>query len=291
MKVFKGGGSEITNKKPARLIKSDYSQSAWRMKFKHAESFRHKLSEDLEELERQFPPSVQLVSWDGSTLKYRLVSHAPEKLEWSLTLGDSLHNYRSSLDALYYSIIMKLAERHGRAVGESIERALKFPINTNIKEFNATRGLADYGTDVLRDDLLLHQPFLNLEDEILIKGHPLEQLRELSNKDRHRQLNVVQTFLNDYTLFHSAGIEVTSGRRITQRGLPNEYLFEFDVANGQVTDNIDFIPRFTTGIVPIDGALPHNSAQNLLGLISGLIFDYMERLEYHLDHDLGNLLQ
>lgn len=278
-------------KNPVRITKADYSHMAWRMKFAHAEDFRHKLSTELEELDRVFPPSIQLVEWDGRTLRYRLTSHAPKRLEWSLTLGDCLHNYRSSLDALYFSIITNLAERHGREINESIETSLQFPIWTNSDKFELTKGLLKYGTTVLREDLLIHQPFLNFDDIALIQGQPLEQLRLLSNKDRHRQLNVVQTFLSDYTLFHSAGIEVTSGRRITQATTPNEYLFEFDVANGQKTDSIEFIPRFTTGVVPIDGTLPHNSVQNLLGLISGQVFDYIERLEYHLDHDLGDLLQ
>ena len=274
-----------------RITKGDYSNMAWRMKFAHAEGLRHKLNMELEELDRIFPPSIQLVDWDGRTLRYRLTSHAPKRLEWSLILGDCLHNYRSSLDALFFSIITKLAERHGREINESIETSLQFPIWTESHKFESTKGLMKYGTTVLREDLLTHQPFLNFEDFTLIQGQPLEQLRLLSNKDRHRQLNVVQTFLSDYTLFHSAGIEVTSGRRITKPATPNEYLFEFDVANGQKTDNIGFVPRFTTGVVPIDGTLPHNSVQNLLGLISGQVLDYIERLEFHLDNDLGDLLQ
>ena len=260
------------------------------MKFTHAEDFRNKLSVELEEIDRVFPPSIQLVEWDGRTLRYRLTSHAPKRIEWSLTLGDCLHNYRSSLDALYFSIITKLAERHRRKINKSLETSLQFPIWTKRHKFDSTKGLFRYGTTVLREDLLIHQPFLNLEDFALIQNHPLEQLRLLSNKDRHRQLNVVQTFLSDYTLFHSAGIEVKSSRRIAQAATQNSYLFEFDIANGRQTDQIDFIPRFTTGVVPVDGTLPQNSAQNLLGLISGQVFDYIERLEYHLDHDLGFLL-
>jgi hypothetical protein len=275
----------------ARITKGDYSQMAWRMKFAHAEDFRRELSFELEELDRVFPPSIQLVAWDGKTLKYQLTSHAPKKLEWSLTLGDCLHNYRSSLDSLYFSIITNLAERHGREINETMENSLQFPIWIDSQKFEMTRGLFKYGTTVLREDLLIHQPFLNFVDVTAIHNQPLEQLRLLSNKDRHRQLNVVQTFLSDYALFHSAGIEVTSGRRITHSATPNKYLFEFDVANGQETDNIEFIPTFTTGVVPVDGTLPQNSVQNLLGLISGQIFDYIERLEYHLDHDLGDLLQ
>ena len=63
-----------------------------------------------------------------------------------------------------------------------------------------------------------------------------------------------------------------------------------DVKNGKASDRIEFIPRFTTGVVPIEGTLPHNSVQNLLGLISGQILDYIEKLEFHIENDLGKLL-
>lgn len=284
------GGSQINNSSSVRLTKSDYSNMAWRMKFQHAEELRHHLSAQLSEVEQAFPPSIEQVSWDGNTLKYLLTSHAPMKLEWSLTLGDCLHNYRSALDALYFSIIQCLADRHGRELSEYMETSIQFPIWTEEKKFEGTKGLKEYGTSVLYDDLLVHQPFKNLEDFNLIESHPLEQLRLLSNKDRHRQLNPVQTILSDYSLFHMAGIEVVNGRRISNSAKPNEHLFEFDVRYGKATDNIQFIPRFTTGVSPVQGSLPHNSVENLLGLIGGQVFDYIEKLEYHLEHDLGELL-
>lgn len=245
---------------------------------------------ELEELERAFPPSIELVSWNGEVLKYKLTSHAPTKLEWSLTFGDCLHNYRSSLDALYFGVIKSLADRHQIAIDEEMETSIQFPICIKAKDFKNAKGLKTYGTDVFKEDLLLYQPFTHYKNMELRKAQPLEQLRLLSNKDRHRQLNIVQTFLSDYTLFHEAGLEVTSGRRITYRDKPNEYLFEFNVKNGKASDRIEFIPRFTTGVIPIEGTLPHNSVQNLLGLISGQIFDYIEKLEFHIENDLGKLL-
>lgn len=264
---------------------------AWRKKFAHAETYRTKLSDELDEIDRVFPPSIRLDFWDGKILKYELISRAPQRLESSLTLGDCLHNYRSSLDALYFSVIKCLADRHGRVMSEYMETSVQFPIWTDALKFETTKGLVEYGTTVLREDLLFHQPFKDLVSQDLIQSHPLEQLRLLSNKDRHRQLNLVQTVLSDYALFHEAGIQVTSGRRISRAERPNEYLFEFNVENGKTSDRIDFIPRFTMGVTHVDGVLPKNSVHNLLGLISGQIRDYIEKLEYHFEHDLGELLR
>jgi hypothetical protein len=282
---------EINQIIPSALTKSDYSDSAWWLKFNHAEEFRHKLSAELEEIEQAFPPSIELVSWDGKVLKYLLTSNSPTRLHWSLIVGDSLHNYRSALDALYFSVIKALAKRHAREIDRKVESNLHFPICSSAREFKSTAGLKKYGTTTLRDDLLIHQPFLRSDESKDIKNHPLELLRLLSNQDKHRQLNPIQTILSDYALFHDAGLQVVSGRKFTQMKTPNKYLFEFDVLNGKASDRIDFIPRFTTGVSLDENELPSNSIQNLLGLISGQIYDYLHKIEYHLEHDLGELIR
>ena len=274
------------------LSKRDYKSSSWRLKFNHAENYRRELNSLLDEMDRSFPPSIELESWNGKTIRYRITTHQKPELHWSLLLGDCLHNYRSSLDSLYFAIIFELAKRQQKEFTENFEHSIQFPIHKKELKFNELKEILEFGTDQLKEDLKTHQPFNNVDSnsenyDELLENHPLEQLRKLSNIDKHRQLNLVQSFMDDFALFHNQGIQIIRGRSLNIKHNPLQYIYEFDVEGGLPEDRIEIIPRFTLGIITPKGNLPRNSIQNVLALISGLISDYIHKLEYHLDNDLG----
>lgn len=273
------------------LSKADYSSSPWRQKYLRAEFLKNQLIEQLQQSASNFPPAVQLEKWDGKFLRYRLTVSERPVLNTSLVLGDSLHNYHSALDSLYFAVLNAVADRNGKTIPEQLQRKLSFPIWKSEDKFETTYGLLDFGNDALIEDLRRHQPFnsgINEIDQALgyAMNHPLEQLRELSNKDKHRTLNIVYTYLDDFALFHEAGIEVEEFRNLSNSSNPSEYIFEFKVKNGRPEQAIELIPKFLTGVSHIEGAAPTNSIQNMLGLISNLVFDYMNLIEYHFENEL-----
>lgn len=273
------------------ISKPDYSASPWRQKFSRAEHLRNQLIEKLQQSANKFPPAVQLKKWDGTILRYRLTVSETPVLETALVLGDCLHNYHSALDSLYFAVLNAIAKRSGKTIPEHVQRQLSFPIWKSEAKFASTYGLIDFGNEALIADLRRHQPFNSGISEIskaveYAANHPLEQLRELSNRDKHRTLNIVYTFLDDFALFHEAGIEVEEVRNLSDSSNSSEYLFEFKVRNGREEQVIELIPKFLTGVSHVEGMAPTNSIQNMLGLISNLVFDYMHLIEYHFENDL-----
>jgi hypothetical protein len=274
------------------LEKRDFSNSPWRQKFRRAEYFSQQLVDLLEASARQFPPAVNLEAWDGEILRYRLLVTERNNAESSIILGDCLHNYHSCLDSLYFGVINHLAKREGKNIPDWLNEKLSFPIWTDKSKFLETQGLVEFGNEVLINDLVRHQPFnIDLEEEKaaerFAENHPLNQLRVLSNKDKHRYLNIVYTYLDDFALFHSEGIEVEEAKNMSNLDTPMEYLFEFKVKNGNSEQEIHFIPKFLTGVSHKEGQAPSNSIQNMLGLISNYVMDYMNLIEYHFDNVLN----
>lgn len=101
--------------------------------------------------------------------------------EWSLLVGDALHNYRSALDALTW----ELAHLDGHEPTEAMARRIYFPIYTDEADFNkaARTSLATIPKDLLAR-LWAVQPFHAepVEDGIAVVLH------DLDIADKHRGL-------------------------------------------------------------------------------------------------------
>lgn len=116
---------------------------------------------------------------DGLFLS-RLVVAEPIPVEWSLIVGDAVHNMRSALD----QAVCRLAE----CTGAEVTNDHKFPIrDTEPLTERARRrwdaqleGVPDLAVEIIRRS----QPFAGPQESP--DQHALAALRELSNEDKHR---------------------------------------------------------------------------------------------------------
>jgi hypothetical protein len=117
-------------------------------------------------------------------------------VEWSVVIGDALHNMRSSLDALTYAISAKVLPN---ATNNQVNR-LQFPICDNFGLFAGEWcKRLPHLDNTIRAAFESLQPYSGSPRPL---GNPLERLRDLHNIDKHRHL--VLAFVN----LHSGNVGI-----------------------------------------------------------------------------------
>lgn len=141
-------------------------------------------------------PYIEL-AFDPQRAAHIVKCHMPAPLptEWSLVVGDVVHNARSALDALTY----ELAEKNlGREPSEKEAKATQFVITDDEASWDDQRKRwLKFVSEGARETMHSLQPF----HPIPKTGNPspvLSILRDLSNVDKHRHLNVVAGFGDNY---------------------------------------------------------------------------------------------
>lgn len=115
--------------------------------------------------------------------------HQTVPSDWSWIVGDILTNLRAALDHALHSVITS-----GAQLDEKILRRVQFPICDTEADFNnMTRAFRPFLSEAALDTLTEFQPY---GEE---PPHPLVWLRDLTNRDKHRALNIVTQVSTDYT--------------------------------------------------------------------------------------------
>jgi len=119
-------------------------------------------------------------------LKFRDVDVVPS--EWSVRVGDFLHNARTALDHLVWQLAL--------ANDATPDTSNQFPICLTPEEFaesmkrNRLRGVHEDDAQVIKETQpYAHEDFQGYSSDQLKIDQPLAILRELSNTDKHRVLN------------------------------------------------------------------------------------------------------
>lgn len=113
---------------------------------------------------------------------------------FSLMLGDVVQNLRNGLDHLVFA----LAKVYTCPLPEEVARKTQFPIIGD----ETSKGVPGFGSDMFRDNAVQMLQAINPKAKAAIerlqpyqcgrnfRSHPLWQLNELSNIDKHRMLHV-----------------------------------------------------------------------------------------------------
>ena len=159
-------------------------------------------------------------------LHWRLVLHVktlPPVAEWSLLLGDCIHNIRSALDAC----IWEFATRDGRTPPKP--RQVQFPIVDSEPRWAAARRdqLQTVPTEIAERVRIL-QPYTRPEHER--PRDALVLLQEFSNLDKHRSSIKVSMHIESY----KAGMTLDFGSlEAGERNVPpNVEYFEPEISDG-----------------------------------------------------------
>lgn len=130
-------------------------------------------------------PYELTVRFDQKRQHYVAALRAPKPLprDWSLRIGDILHNARSALDSLAYA----LAAKHlGRLPSDDEAEQIQFPI---VDAAGAWRRDSERWLDHLSPDATAAIEALQPYHRTTVRyGHPLSVLRDLTCIDKHRHI-------------------------------------------------------------------------------------------------------
>ena len=131
---------------------------------------------------------------DQRAIVYRVDRLIEVRDHWSLIVGDAVHNFRSALDHLAWQLALRYF--NGVTPSEAEARKIQFPIVYDKTEwFTATHRKFMLPADA--DKLEKFQPFNTPAG--FVGKHFLDGLREISNSDKHRILELI------YTVPHQVG--------------------------------------------------------------------------------------
>lgn len=128
-------------------------------------------------------------------LVWSIADPQPPNIEWGLVLGDILHNLRSALDHIAWSLVTA-GKRPPETLNGGEQNAVKFPICKIRSDFNeaikpASQKRHPCLPGVVRSQIALirrHQPYRAGERKAHL--HPLALLQQFSNDDKHRVLQL-----------------------------------------------------------------------------------------------------
>lgn len=164
------------------------------LKLMRAEEHLHALKSEVARF-REIEPYEEIKDRDSDpdALLLTIKARSFPQARWSVLIGDFIHNLRSALDLLANQLV-KAADNEPITEGRSSDRT-QFPIlnirpdaNRKKKGKAVIRGGVSESAAAIVDAL---QPY-TWDDPTL---HPLAIIREMSNKDKHRQVNVFLSFI------------------------------------------------------------------------------------------------
>jgi hypothetical protein len=137
---------------------------------------------------------------DSHCLVYFLSDPEPADREWSLILGDVLHNLRSALDHIAWTLVTE-GRRPPHALTGRQQAAVKFPICRTRERFNSAVKSCLPGVGRAHRALLRAvQPY---KGGRRVDYHPFAIVQKYSNEDKHRILPL--TFWRPFDAEHTLG--------------------------------------------------------------------------------------
>lgn len=190
----------------------------------------------------------------GRVHEYLLIRYTPAPDSLGLLVGDAVHNLRSCLDHLAFSLAQEGAKAAGITMTSKEEAQLQFPICDTPNDFKKQvgrgrlRGVEPHAQALIER----YQPFR------LAPQHPersvLGCLARLDNADKHRVLLVTShvVSLGDYSLPSGVERPVEKFPRIDSWGL-GTVVVRYIFAEPHPEVDMDLAPNYT---LAIDGAWP-----------------------------------
>lgn len=143
------------------------------------------------------PPTmvtIRLKQWTAPTAR------------WSVIIGDIVHNLRSAIDHLAWQLV-----KANNGTPRTEQPRTQFPIlldrlteRGNVRAIEIAGGISPAATALVE----ALQPYNRVDDPTM---HPLAILNELSNRDKHRQLNFFMPWIAVAETVTTTGLEALLG--------------------------------------------------------------------------------
>jgi hypothetical protein len=226
-------------------------------------------------------PHELAVRFDRKRHQFVAALRAPKPLprDWSLRVGDILHNSRSALDSLVHALA---AQHLGRRPTDDEAARTKFVIVdlADAWPHEAERWLAHVSPEV-RDKIEALQPY---HRPIVRYQHPLSVLRDLARIDRHRHIVLVAEAEN--ARVGLAGPGVRPGTQVTGwqgRLVPGMELPVLDVRDGA---GRQIPPALRAGVCASGRLSPEITFADGPPAYGGQVIGFITVLHQHILHEI-----
>jgi len=177
-------------------------RSPWLIKIERASELIELLDREIEAYFSNTPPIVETRRGELlNTFSVILVDLTPIPERWSAIVGDVIHNLRSALDSIMFSIITYRSLQENRKIDES---QIYFPIVVSSEELRSRQykkarwhqKLGDEELFQVLDEFMpyygdLRPELSDQEIENATRYSSIKVLQRLSNDDKHRTINVL----------------------------------------------------------------------------------------------------
>ena len=209
--------------------------------------------------------------------RFKLLKPLPRR--WSLILGDAIHNVRSSLDALAFSLSVK----HSGPPSEGEAKKIQFLIADTAQDF-VSRQSRSLGRLPSAAQQLIEgmQPYHTCSWP---GGNPLASIRDLDNTNKHRHLIIAKVRIDHGNLYiEKPG--VPGGQGLVIPLTPGFY------SDGDLLAEFDLPPEYDTATMRTGHSmgLDHCIADVTLPKTSGLQ-NYSHYVPAYIEHNVFRALE
>lgn len=225
-------------------------RSAHRLKLAWAQRRIEELRESILEYGNSKPYRIESEK-DSASGKWQgvfRVTGMPPFTDWSLMVGDAVHNMRGSLDALLFGIAQRHAATRNAVLTAEEERSIQFPICDAATAFDGQRRRLSSLPQGAVDAVEALQPYQPSQKVAHI--HPLIFVRDISNFDKHRQLLVTDVFGINPGFGPGAFRKSPANPAVTELHL-DDFPTPFEVRRGAFKDG-DVIATWSDGPLAAD---------------------------------------
>ena len=204
-------------------------------------------------------------------------------------VGEIIHNLRSALDSITFEIVLKAAENRKIVMPDWCIRKIQFPIETERDSLSRYCFLDGLEEEAFYADLKELQPFnwskefIAEEDKLRMNnGHPLALLRELSNKDKHRGINLVFCKLQDFYISLPVDVKTLGGLTYERNFVNGRRIFYFKIEGVGDYSLVNVVPKFGLSFRHSEYGFPNDSAGNQLRVILNRVESDVMSLAWHI---------
>lgn len=216
---------------------------------------------------------------EGRVHEYVMTQYTEPPEYIGLLVGDAVHNLRSALDHIVFSLAVEGAKAAGQKLTKKEARTLQYPICDSPGDFRerVSKGCLLHVDPFAQEIIELYQPY-HLQPRNPERSVP-GCLRDLDNTDKHRTIATVSNIVHWDAYSLPPGVERPKSEYPRSEWQPGSVLARYTFTHPHPELNLDYDPNYS---LAIDEAWPPTSrASDVLEIYAGWIESFItEQLEH-----------
>jgi hypothetical protein len=265
-------------------------ENPWDIKIKRAQNLTFEFNKIVDDYMSSNPAGIsqELINGNEIQVKLHITRQPPDEL--AAISGEVIHNLRSALDAITFSIVTEKTKRFGVPQKDGYEKTIQFPIEVKKRNLSDYKFLKHFKREGFYQDLNDFQPYKWSEEFIpenkrveTNKGHHLALLQELSNKDKHRGINFVFCTIKNFMVICPKDVHTDGSFHYSSIFRNDEIILRFNLVGTGNFSQVSVVPEFSISFQSSEYGFVNQSVKNQLDTLLNQVTYCIRQLEFHLD--------